>query len=298
MFEGVFQEVSMADLINPKKGGEGYENKRKGKLIYINAHRTIQEAQQNGLIVRLIGWENKENPKVIVIRQHYIYDPESKFSNKKRFITCLGNGCPLCAIGNHPIDKYATIVEHMNSRVTDTNGSSFIKAQRKILLTSKSVMNQLYIKSNSMNKNLSQVYLLLSALEGKPANNYIIEYKGDYDPNIEVEMNDLSNMEILRPNSYDIKDAQRLGKQSESNHNSGYTGNIKPKYVANETINQAVYTQVENNGFQNKQNQYANKPNPFADNPFANNTLNNVPFNIPSPNNYNDNDTNDDNIPF
>lgn len=203
---GLLHEGSINDLMAPKT--DKYAKKK--KTLSIIPRSTPQEAMENAAIVRVLGWENKEKPKFVVYKAHYVFDPAITFQNKKKYVTCLGEGCPLCAAGHKANDRYAIMVEHMNSKVKDNTGSERVVAQRKILITGANAIKMLYAKNTTSETSISNMYITATAIIGKPAPTYIFEYKGQFDPNYEVDENELKSFEILKPDEMDAEDAKRL----------------------------------------------------------------------------------------
>ena len=203
---GVLNEGNIDDLLSPKT--DRFAKKR--KTMSIVPKNSIIEANDSAAIIRVLGWENKEKPRFAVIKAHYVFDPSITFANKKKYVTCLGQGCPLCAAGHKPSDRYALMVEHMNAQVKDASGVSRNVPTRKILLTGQTAIKQLYVKNTNAPKSISDWYITASALAGTPSPVYMFEYKGDYNPEYQVDMNGLENFESLKPDENDVEDAKRL----------------------------------------------------------------------------------------
>lgn len=202
----VLSTGDIGELMAPRV--DKYAKKRKTMSIVPKA--SIVEANEAAAIIRILGWENKEKPAFAVVKAHYVFDPTIPFANKKKYVTCLGQGCPLCASGNKPSDRYALMVEHMNAKVKDAQGVERNVPTRKILLTGSTAVKQLYVKNTTGAKSLSDQYITATALAGNPSPTYIFEYKGDYNPAYEVNKNDLDNFESLKPDETDAEDAKRL----------------------------------------------------------------------------------------
>ena len=203
-FTDTFKEGNVQDIMAPK-----LQNVRRGKTLVLIPKVDEVTAMNEGVIGRVLGCDTTDQYKYIVIKEHYVYDPTITFQNKKKYVPCLGQGCPLCAAGSKPNERFGFMFEHFNSVEKSPNGAQVNFPKRKILLVGSTVAKQLYIKHKM--KPLSSQVFLLAAVAGKTPT-YIVESRGDYTNPVQCDTNELNDFNILRPSQLDAEEARRLAQ--------------------------------------------------------------------------------------